>query len=443
VIDQLGMLGISWRESDSAALTEFTLDREQSSAALRNFARRHALTELAYLATCNRVELLFARSATTPDIDLRAEAFELLTGHSAAPGEAQRRLKAWQGEGAAEHLFLVAAGLDSACLGETEIIGQVRQCHTHSLSLGLCGSTLDILFRAAEDIAARVRTTTALASGRVSLAEIAVELLRERHEQTGGTVALIGVSPMTERAALSLHGAGVPLLIVNRTVSKAALLADQFNAEHIALANFIAQPPALDAVLCATGAPGLVLDGAALARLRAASTASPLIIDMAVPPDVAIDACKNLGMRWIGMDEITARAERNRAKRLTEAAQAREYVDNALLELHERYTERHFGPLLGTLQQRYQRTAREGIVRLLKKDLAGLGEDERAAIERWSEVMARRFAHIPCLGLRGLMQYGPEGSVDAFINGLEPEFADELRSALNRDRETRLPNIES
>lgn len=437
MIDQLGMLGISWRESDSAALAEFTLDREQSSAALRHFAERHALTEFAYLATCNRVELLFARSATTPDVDLRGHAFELLAARPAAPGEAQRRLKAWQGEGAAEHLFLVAAGLDSACLGETEIIGQVRQCHAHSLSLGLCGSTLDLLFNAAEDIAARVRTTTALASGRVSLAEIAVQLLRERHEQTHGTVALVGVSPMTERAALSLHSAGVPLLIVNRTAAKAAQLADKFNASHIALADFIAQPPALDAVLCATGAPGLVLDGAALDRLRAASHAAPLIIDMAVPPDVAIDACHKLGLRRIGMDEITARADRNRANRLAEAAQAREYVDSALHDLHERYTERHYGPLLGTLQQRYQRTAREGIVRLLKKDLARLGADERAALERWSDVMARRFAHIPCLGLRGLMQHGPEGSVDAFINGLEPEFADELRSALNRDRGTR------
>ena len=68
---------------------------------------------------------------------------------------------------------------------------------------------------------------------------------------------------------------------------------------------------------------------------------------------------------------------------------------------------------------------------MLKKELKGLGDAERAAIETWAEVLARRFAHIPCLGLRGLLHDGPDGSIEAFLNGLEPEFADELRAALN------------
>src|SRR5690606_7642217 len=54
------------------------------------------------------------------------------------------------------------------------------------------------------------------------------------------------------------------------------------------------------------------------------------------------------------------------------------------------------------------------------------------AIERWAEVLARRFAHIPCLGLKGLLYSGPDGSIEAFLDGLEPEFADELRGALKR-----------
>jgi hypothetical protein len=89
------------------------------------------------------------------------------------------------------------------------------------------------------------------------------------------------------------------------------------------------------------------------------------------------------------------------------------------------------------LQRRYQRTAEEGVRRLLKKELSALGEHERQAIETWSRVLARRFAHIPCLGLRGLLHAGPDGSIDAFLNGLEPEFADELRQALASSPESR------
>ncbi len=72
-----------------------------------------------------------------------------------------------------------------------------------------------------------------------------------------------------------------------------------------------------------------------------------------------------------------------------------------------------------------------GVQRLLKKELKSLGPEERAAIETWSEVLARRFAHIPCLGLRGLLHDGPEGSIEAFLGALEPAFATELRAALD------------
>ena len=106
---------------------------------------------------------------------MRRDAFQLLTRRAAAPGEAERRLRAWHGEGAAEHLFLTAAGLDSACVGEIEILGQVRHAQERSLELGLCGPTLGLVFEEALRIAGRVHGGTKLAEGRVSLAEIAVE----------------------------------------------------------------------------------------------------------------------------------------------------------------------------------------------------------------------------------------------------------------------------
>ncbi len=432
MLEHLGLVGISWRQGGSEALAEFALHQERAADLLADFARRLKLSELAYLATCNRVEILFARSEQTPAADLRRDAFKLLTGRAAADGEAERRLRAWAGEGAAEHLFLTAAGLDSACVGETEIVGQVRYAQERALELGLCGPSLGLVFEEALRIAGRVRGGTKLAEGRVSLAEIAVQRLRERIARTPGRIALIGVSPMTERAAVSLAQAGLDFTVVNRSVDKAASLAARHGANHASLDAFRRDPPAVEALLTATGAGEPILAEAALERLaaRTASGQPPLIVDMAVPGDVDAAQCVKLAIPRVGMDEIVRHAEQNRAARLMEAGPAREQVDRALDELQDRFTERYYGPLFGALQQRYRRTAQEGVKRLLKKDLKGLGEAERAAIETWTEVLARRFAHIPCLGLRGLLHDGPDGSLEAFLNGLEPEFADELRAAL-------------
>ena len=373
VLEHLGLIGVSWRQGGSEALAEFALDQERAPSKLRDFAQRLGLKELAYLSTCNRVELIFARGDRTPAQDLRTSAFELLTGRSAVNGEAERRLRAWHGEGAAEHLFLTAAGLDSACVGETEIVGQVRAAQERALELGLCGPSLGLVFEEALRIAARVRGETKLGEGRVSLAEIAVQLLRERIATTPGRIALVGVSPMTERAALSLAQAGLDFTVVNRTPEKAAALATRFGAAHQSLEEFRREPPQIEALLTSTGAEHAILDEAALERLAAHTRSGqpPLIVDMAVPPDVDPAACAKLAIPRVGMDEITRRADQNRAVRLLSAGPAREQVDDALDHLQDRFTERYYGPLFGALQQRFRHTAQEGVKRLLKKELKG------------------------------------------------------------------------
>ena len=439
MLEELGIVGISWRQDSSEALARFAIPETGRDEQLRSFAREAELAELAYLNTCNRVEIIFAHAAdSTPrdarHDDIRPLVYKLLVGRTPDPGEAERTLRAWQGEGACEHLFLVAAGLDSAAVGEVEIVGQVRACRDLAAELKLSGPRLELLFDEALSIAARVRGATRLGHGRVSLAEVAVAQLRARLRQTPGAVALVGVSAMTERAARSLAKAGTPLIFVNRTLTKARTAAQPYSAAAVCLTDFLRDPPDVEAVLSSAGAPEPMLTEPALERIAAKTPSgqAPLFVDMAVPENIDSAACKKLGLPRIGMDEIVREAQVNREARLLEAAQARELVDEALPRLRDRFAERVYGPMFGALQNRYRHTAREGVRRLLKKDLKGLGDAERQAIETWAEVLARRFAHIPTLGLRGLLQHGPDGSLDAFLEGLDPKFAEELRHALDR-----------
>lgn len=439
MLEELGIVGISWRQDSSEALARFAMPEEGRDERLRSFAREAELAELAYLNTCNRVEIIFARAADTApgdarNDDIRPLVYELLVGQTPNPGEAERTLRAWQGEGACEHLFLVAAGLDSAAVGEVEIAGQVRACRDLAAELELSGPRLELLFDEALSIAARVRGATRLGHGRVSLAEVAVARLRARLRQTPGAVALVGVSAMTERAARSLAKAETPLIFVNRTLTKARSAARPYSAAAACLSDFLRGPAAVEAVLSSAGAAEPLLTEPALERIAAKSPSgqAPLFVDMAVPENIDSAACEKLGLPRIGMDEIVREAQVNREARLLEAAQARELVDEALPRLRDRFAERVYGPLFGALQNRYRHTAREGVRRLLKKDLKGLGDAERQAIETWAEVLARRFAHIPTLGLRGLLHHGPDGSLDAFLEGLDPKFAGELRRALDR-----------
>ncbi len=433
-MESIGIIGISGHEHDAEALARFTIARDDRARRVPELAAALGVRELVYLATCNRVELVYRAPGSHNGRphgagDLRGRAFAALRGRVALPGEAESGLRAWVGEGAARHLFAVAAGLDSAQLGEREIQGQVRDALAVARQAGTCGVMLGLLLEEALRAARRVHLSTQLGRGRVSLAEIAGELLLERVRRTPSPVALVGVTPLTRRCAEVLRREGVPVVVVNRTLAVAeALVAELGAGEPMALEQFRQRPPQVEAVLCATGSPETVLDRAALERLaaRTASQEPPLVVDLAVPPDVDPEVARAVEVPRIGMDAINGVARQGHQARLAEAAAAQEVVDEAVSGLRRRLAERALAPVIQRINQRFRQTALEGVERLLGKQGLALDGEAREALERWAETLARRFAHLPTLGLRGLAAEQGMLAVKSFLLACDGSLFAEL-----------------
>jgi glutamyl-tRNA reductase len=430
-METIGLVGLSVRNHGAAELARFTLAKEARAERLPGLAAELGVLEVVYLATCNRVELVYRLDGAHDGRDLRRAVFRALAGVEPEPGEAERTLRGWIGEGAVEHLFVVASGLDSAQLGEREVQGQVREALDTARRAGTAGVLLDRLVEEALRVAHQVHRETQLGAGRTSLAELAADHVLERVRRREGAVALVGVSPMTEKAAEVLDREGVDLAIVNRSLPHAEELARRLtSAQVMTLEEFRANPAEVEAVLAATGSPEAVLDRACLERLaaRAPSGEPPLVVDLAVPPDVDPEAARAAGMPRLGMDEINATAMGLRRHRLAQAAAARDLVDAALRDLRHRLAERALAPVLASLSQRYRRTALEGVDRLLAKEKIALDPAAREAVERWAETLARRFAHLPTLGLRGLASDQGLAAVRSFLAAGDEELCRELGS---------------
>ncbi len=144
-MENVYVFGISWRHASSERIEAYTIpspEREQRIASLRDVL---GLSELCYLATCNRVELTCVLAPGQQVDPIREGIYrELRAG--ACPSDTRRELRVWGGEGAAEHLFLLAAGLDSAQLGEQEIAGQLRRAIDLARNAGSLGPHLLWLF---------------------------------------------------------------------------------------------------------------------------------------------------------------------------------------------------------------------------------------------------------------------------------------------------------
>jgi len=430
-VENTYVFGITWRHACSERIEAYTLPRLELSNRLRQLRDVLGVPELCYLATCNRVEVTCVLAPEQRADDIREGIYRELCGRE-DPAMARRELRVWGGEGAAEHLFLVAAGLDSAQLGEQEVAGQLRRCIELAREVGTLGPQLMWLFEQVLKVGKKVQAESGLREGRISLAEIAVDEVRDALKVQGGCVALVGVSKMTRRCAESLQAEPAELLFVNRTLARAEELAGLFGGQAVALHEFRASPPALRALVCATGSPQILFSHRELALLAKRCELPPVLIDLAIPPDIDAHAAESLGLRRCDMDQINALASANHRKREAENIHGRELVDEALGRLRNKVAGRALSPLIGELYAVYRETASRDLERMLGKNIRDLRPEQEEAVRSFAEELARRLAHIPALGLRALAAEAGIDPVRTFLAASDVPMTERLHDLATR-----------
>jgi len=413
---QIGVIGLSYRHAGVDEVARFSVPRAQIAPRLEGLRRGLKAAETLYVGTCNRVEVLFAAEDGQAAADLRGEVFRCLTGREPKAGEAARLLRAWTGEAAVEHLFLLACGLDSAQTGEQEIAAQLRLAWEDARAAHTSGPLIDRLLGEALGMARRVRRLTAHIRP-PSLGDLAAERVTAHLAAHPGRVALLGVSPMTRRCAAVLAPEGVPLLIVNRTLAAARELAGSHAAAAMALEEFRARPPALAALVLAAGGGEPLIAAETLARLKQGASPPPLLIDFGVPANVDPAAALAAGFTRVGMHDLIEAAQGRRLAQLVRLAPVRAAIDERLTRLRSELATRAIGPRLKELRDAFEQIAAAEVARALRGELRSLDGEERAQLERLAATVARRLAHLPLAGLRAAALHASPDAVEAFFAG--------------------------
>ncbi len=439
-MDNCCVVAATWRYASAEQIARYTVPDTRRAAEMRRLKRRIGAQGLIYLATCNRVAFILSAEPGATLASCRRELLRLVAG----AGAARRVFRSWEGEGAVEHLYLVASGLDSAQPGEREIRGQLRDALEEATAAGTVDSDLRRVAESALRAGKRVHRETGVGAGRTSLSEIAADLLTGRAAEVAGPVALVGVAAMTETCTERLRSRGIPLFLVNRTRSKAEGLAERTDGavpartaaptvETMSLEAFRAQPPAVSAVLFSTGAPGAVVDRSCLNALATAGRrelgAPPLVIDMAIPADALPSDTDAAGLERIGMDGINELAQQTLRNRQERTAEARVLIDEELDAYREAMATRSVAGAIRAIGAKYQDSLGANLDRLLQGELKGLSNTEREALKQWTATMAKRLSHLPVVGLRAVAtEIGQEG-VDAFLAAAAPELLESRRAA--------------
>ncbi len=318
-------------------------------------------------------------------------------------------------DAAVRHLFEVAAGLDSAVLGESEILGQLRAAWEVAQGERAARSSLNLLFRHAIEVGKRVRTETGIGRGTASVSHAAVELAADRLGSLDGrSVVVLGAGSMGDGIAVALHGAGVgDITVVNRTRARAEALAERVDGVAADADELRSAIAAADLVVTSTGAaaPVIRVDDVVGDDRGGVRTRPLLFVDIAVPRDVDRAVAELEHVDVLDLDDIAAWADRGREQRHAEV----EAVTTIVSEEVDRYacetTARQAAPLIAELRAQAESTRQAEIARYQAR-LAKLDDEHRELVQQITRGMVAKLLHEPSVRLR--QQAGtPQGERNA------------------------------
>ena len=315
------VIGLNHRTSPVTVRERFAFAESEIPDVLGRLRQAGFLEEAVILSTCNRVEL-YAAGPLAPD-ELLQHLRRFLLRDRKFEGELSEELFTFGETACLEHLFKVASGLDSMLLGETEILGQLKQAYDVALQHQYTGKFLNKAFQRAFNVAKQIRTETNIQRGSVSVASAAVELAEKIFDRLQDKkVLVIGAGDTSEKTARALLSRGAhSVLVSNRSHERAVTLAESLGGRAIPFDDWSGEFSNVDILISSTSAPHYVIDRKRLAPLMPARGGRPLLmIDIAVPRDIEpeINFVENVFL--YNIDDLQAIADDYMKQRLVDVS---------------------------------------------------------------------------------------------------------------------------
>jgi glutamyl-tRNA reductase len=417
-LDAIAMRSINHRSASPGDLDAFAL-LEDARAGVRE-RLRHAGIPGVLVCTCNRTELYWLSRGA---VDC-GTAEQILLSAAPRSGDSPPALASATGVPAARHLFRVAAGLESAVVGETEILGQLRAALRAAERDGTAAAALSELFQAALRAGRRAHAETRIGAGVRSAASAVIEVLDVTDAELAGmTVVVIGLGVTGAHAARQLAHRGVGRLVVmNRTWARAEAVARELHATPARLAELPHWIGHADAVVTAVPAEAPVVT-AALARSHRACPGRRLVLVDLSRPRAIEEECRTLpAVVMHELSDIERTLARHRAGREREVRRAEAVLERELAHFAARQQDGAVRPLIRGMRQRAEAVRREAV------QSAGTCGVERDALDRITRRMLVRLLHQPTRTLRrrGVLDAGEAELLQALfgLDGGEPDARD-------------------
>ena len=326
------------------------------------------------------------------------------------PDEIARELYEREGVEVARHLLSVAAGLRSMAVGEAQVLGQVKDAMLAAEQAGTLDEELRALFTAALKAGKRVRSETELGRADASVARLAMSAASSALGGLAGkAVLLIGAGRTSQLCAQIARAQGATrLLFANRTASVAEDIAREIGGEALPLAEVARRLAEVDLVVSATAAPHVILSAHDVATGTGGRARPLVLVDLAVPPDIAPEAADLPHITLLNLDSLRATADDGApgetAGREATLARAEMMVDEGVREYLRAQTLRLAVPGITALRRHVDRSAQMELERALAR-LQHLSPADQEVVSRLGQRLVDKMFHHLVARVRSLAEY--------------------------------------
>ncbi len=385
----------------------------------------HGVNEVVIISTCNRVELLLSINETE---NTKEEILDLLSIHAKLPRrEMSDYGKIYEDQKAIKHMFMVASSLDSLVVGETQIVGQIKDAFAYSYKNGYCGQKIARVMHHAFRCAATVRNSTEISKNPVSIASAAVAKAKDIFGGNlgGYTAVIVGAGEMGSLAAKHLANAKVNLIIINRDIQRAQDLADTIEGVMVTVKPFSALHEIINEyrlLFSGTGADYAVITQSMIKQVPF----QRYWFDMAVPRDIEEFEDENIAV--YAVDDLQEIVDKNLAMREESAKVAYAIVEEFTQEFFKWLQTLAVDPLIKEIRQKAKVCSEKEIQRAIKKGFIPSEYEEQ--VTKVIHLAFNGFLHKPTKRLKTIAE---QPQADTIVQSIQYFFDlnSDQRKAIN------------
>jgi glutamyl-tRNA reductase len=405
-LKDLKVIAFTHKQIDLKELGCLVLCNEATEERLRFVKSKFDIPEIFYLATCNRVEFVFTASQDLNKKFVRSF-LEALHGEKMLTTQLDfvvDNALVFEQEEALNHLMRVASSLESLVVGEKEILAQVRKSYEDCRLKGFTGDYLRLLMSRVVKTAKEVYTFTNISKNPISVVSLAYRRLKELNVCSKSRILIIGAGETNQNIAkyLKKH-TYTNFSVFNRTFSKAQNLATELGGQAFELAQLQNFDKGFDVIITCTSAKEPIITSELYAKLLNGDKTSKVIVDLAIPNDVAPQVLTDYSVQYIEVESLKEIAEKNLQERYHELINGEAIIEQNIKEFKPILKQRRVELAMSEVPVKIKEIRERALTSVFADEVNGLDENSRLVLEKVMNYMEKKYISVPMVMAKNIL----------------------------------------